>query len=59
MCSEHTLSFQLHRRIYENSKLPTFCDITQVWQCVKIVFIWSDDFTYRAPYPDDEIFSYP
>ena len=24
-----------------NNKLPTFSKITQVWQCLKIVFIWS------------------
>ena len=54
MSSEHTLSFQLHRMIWArdlelflyNNKLPTFCDITQVRQWVKIVFILSDEFTY-------------
>ena len=25
---------------------PTFSEITQAWQCLKIVFIWSDEFTY-------------
>ena len=28
------------------NKLPTFFEITQTWQCLKIVFIWSDEFTY-------------
>ena len=28
------------------NKLPTFSEITQAWQCLKIVFIWSDEFTY-------------
>ena len=28
------------------NKLPTFSEITQGWQCLKIVFIWSDEFTY-------------
>ena len=27
-------------------KLPTFSEITQVYQYLKIVFIWSDEFTY-------------
>ena len=26
------------------NKLPTFSEITQAWQCLKIVFIWSDEF---------------
>ena len=26
--------------------LITFSEITQAWQCLKIVFIWSDEFTY-------------
>ena len=26
--------------------LPTFSEITQVWQCLKIVFVQSDEFTY-------------
>ena len=28
------------------NKLPTFSEITQAWQCLKIVFIRSDEFTY-------------
>ena len=28
------------------NKLPTFSEITRPWQCLKIVFIWSDEFTY-------------
>ena len=27
------------------NKLATFSEITQVWQCLKIVFIRSDEFT--------------
>ena len=27
-------------------KLITFSEITQAWQCLKIVFIWLDEFTY-------------
>ena len=27
------------------NKLPTFSEITQAWQCLKIVFVWSDEFT--------------
>ena len=53
MSSEHTLSFQLHILIYardlepffKNNKLPTLCDISQLRQWVKIVFIWSNEFT--------------
>ena len=26
--------------------LPTFPEINQGWQCLKIVFIWSDKLTY-------------
>ena len=29
------------------NKLTTFSEITKVWQCVKIVFIRSDEFTYN------------
>ena len=25
------------------NKLPTFSEISQGWQCLKIVFIWSDE----------------
>ena len=28
------------------NKLPTFSEITQAWQCLNSVFIWSDGFTY-------------
>ena len=28
------------------NKLPTFSEITQAWQCLKVVFIRSDEFTY-------------
>ena len=28
------------------NKFPTFSEITEAWQCLKIVFIWSDEFTY-------------
>ena len=28
------------------NKLPTFSEVTQKWQYLKIVFIWSDEFTY-------------
>ena len=28
------------------NKLPTFSEITQAWQCLKIAFIRSDEFTY-------------
>ena len=28
------------------NKLTAFSEITQAWQCLKIVFIWSDEFTY-------------
>ena len=28
------------------NQLITFSEITQAWQCLKIVFIWSDEFTY-------------
>ena len=30
------------------NKLPTFSEISQGWQCLKIVFIWSDELTYRV-----------
>ena len=55
MSSEHTLSFQLHKtdlglisRTFslKINKLTTFSEITQVWQCLNIVFIRSDEFTY-------------
>ena len=29
--------------------LPTFSEITQAWQCLKIVFIRSDEFKGRIP----------
>ena len=28
------------------NKLPTFSEFTQAWQCLKSVFIRSDEFTY-------------
>ena len=28
------------------NKLPTFSEITQALRCLRIVFIWSDEFTY-------------
>ena len=28
------------------NKLPTFSEITQAWQCLKLVFILSHEFTY-------------
>ena len=28
------------------NKLPTFSEITQAWQCLKIVFKLSDEFIY-------------
>ena len=28
------------------NKLPTFSEITQAWHCLKLVFIWSDEFTW-------------
>ena len=55
MSSEHTLSFQLKQtelglrsRTFslKINKLPTFSEITQAWQCLKIVFIRSDELTY-------------
>ena len=30
------------------NKLPTFSEINQVFQCLTVVFIWSDVFTYRV-----------
>ena len=51
--SEHTVSFQLtdlglRSRTFslKINKLPTFSEITQAWQCLKIVLIRSDEFTY-------------
>ena len=46
------LSFQLQTNLGLRSrtfslklnKLPTFSEITQAWQCLKIVFILSDEF---------------
>ena len=29
------------------TKFSTFSEINQGWQCLKIVFIWSDKLTYR------------
>ena len=55
MWSEHTLSFStaqtdlgLRPRTFsiKINKLPTYSEITQTWQCLKIVFIRSDEFTY-------------
>ena len=49
------LSFQLHRtnlsltsRTFslKINNVPTFCEITQLWQYLKIVLTWSDEFTY-------------
>ena len=28
------------------NKFPTFSEINQWWQCLKIVFIWSDELRY-------------
>ena len=28
------------------NKFPSFSEITQMWQCLKIVFIKSEEFTY-------------
>ena len=38
----------LRSRIFslKTNKLPTFSEITQSWQCLKIVFTQSDEFTY-------------
>ena len=56
MSSEHTLSFQLHAQTdlglisrtfsLKNNNLPAFSEIIQVSQWVKMVFIWSDEFTF-------------
>ena len=53
MSSEHTLSLQLtdfclRSRTFslKINKLPTFSVITQALQCLKIMFIWLDEFTY-------------
>ena len=56
MSSEHALSFHLHTQTdfgmrsrtfsLKINKLPTFSEITQAWQCLKIVFIGSDEFIY-------------
>ena len=52
MSSEHTSTANadlgLRPRTFslKNNKLPTFSEITQAWQCLKIVFIWSYEFTY-------------
>ena len=54
MANEDTLSFQLHRLIKAQdptfslkiNKLPTFSEITEAWQCLKIMFLWSNEFTY-------------
>ena len=29
------------------NKLPTFCEINQGWQCLKIVFIWSNELNFN------------
>ena len=52
MSSEHTFTAQtdlgLRSRTFslKINKLPTFSEISQACQCLKIVFIQSDEFTY-------------
>ena len=55
MSSQHTLvtstaqtDLGLRYRTFSLKKnwLITFSEITQAWQCLKIVFIRSDEFTY-------------
>ena len=52
MSNEHTLSYQLHRLIKDQTlslninKSPTFSEITEAWQCLKVMLIWSNEFTY-------------